>query len=103
MLNQKKIFNLLGLARRAQKLAFGAEAVLQGVKRKEIHLIIFATDASPNLQKKIKAAAGDLNICYLGSRSELGDFAGRETLGVIGVKDISFAKGILNLVDTTTE
>lgn len=53
MLNRQKQLNLLGLATKAGKLVSGEETVLTDVKKRQVKLVIVATDCSDNTKKKM--------------------------------------------------
>ena len=104
-MQQKKVFNLLGLARRAAKLALGATAVQQALHRQKVRLLIFASDAAANLKKKVMADAKNCPVCTYSTKAGLGSYFGREELAVIAVLDDGFAHGILAAIEqeSTTE
>ena len=47
-----KLLGMLGLARRAGKLAIGTEAVLDGIRSKKAKTVYICNDASDNTKKK---------------------------------------------------
>mgnify|MGYP002757032804 FL=1 len=47
-MTKMKIFNLLGLAMRAGKIKSGESVILNELKKKQIKLVILASDASSN-------------------------------------------------------
>lgn len=43
--------NLLGLANRARKLVHGEGTIVEGIRNKQVKLVLIAEDASDNTQK----------------------------------------------------
>ena len=96
MLNREKLTGLLGLARRAGKLAAGSDAVENGLRHQKVQAIILAEDAARSTTEKFEKASAKHGVPLLRalSRDELGKLMGRETLAVLGVNDPSFAQAI---------
>jgi ribosomal protein L7Ae-like RNA K-turn-binding protein len=90
------VIKLLGLAHRAHKLSFGASATLTALQKGKARGVILALDISDNTRVKIENAAQTKHVPVIrfGSKNSLGSRFGREELGVIGVLDNEFAKGI---------
>lgn len=91
----EKLLGLLGLARRAGKLAMGFGAVEQLVRRGKKPLVILATDLGPSQKNKAGAweAQAELVDDVL-AKEDLAQALGREKLGVVAVNDPGFVKGI---------
>ncbi|KIL39207.1 50S ribosomal protein L7ae [Gordoniibacillus kamchatkensis] len=89
-----KFFNYLGLAMRAGKLVTGDESVLKTVRSGEAKLVVMATDASVNMQKKYRDKCGTYEVPLLefGTRSELGSSIGKDERVLIAVTDGGFAR-----------
>ena len=99
VVDEQKLLGLLGLARRAGKLAVGFTAVETSVRRGERPLIIMATDIGASQKTKIgrwEPLRGMLTDVL--SAEVLAQAMGREKLSVVGVSDAGFVKGILKLV-----
>ncbi len=95
----QKLLGMLGLARRAGKLAVGFSAVEKIVRRGEAPFIILALDAGASQKKKIERwepLSGMLSDVL--TAEELAQAMGREKLSVVGVSDVGFVKGIRKLV-----
>ncbi len=91
-----KIFNLLGLARRAGKLVFGTDAVLKNLGKKQTHMIFVASDSSPATIDKVEKKAFFYHIPVIKkySTDELAKALGQENPKVIGLNDSGFTKAI---------
>ncbi len=95
----QKLLGLLGLARRAGKLAVGFSAVEKIVRRGEAPFIILAQDTGASQKNKIERwepLSGMLSDVL--TAEELAQAMGREKLSVVGVSDAGFVKGIRKLV-----
>lgn len=91
----EKLLGLLGLARRAGKLAVGFRAVEQLVRRGDRPLVIVARDAGAAQKGKI-AGWSPLRglIDDVLDREPLAQAMGRDQLVVVGLTDPGFIKGI---------
>ena len=95
----QKLIGLLGLARRAGKLAVGFSAVEHLVRRGEAPLVVVATDVGASQLGKIKRWEPLRGLVTdVLSAEDLAQAMGREKLVVVGVSDIGFIKGIQKLV-----
>lgn len=93
----RKVTALLGLARRARKVASGAEAVESAVKRRSARLILSATDASANSVAKLRTLAAEVNIAWMRvmGKEELGAALGGAPRACIAVTDPNFAGAVM--------
>ncbi len=95
----QKLVALLGLARRAGRLAVGFTAVETTVKRGEAPFVVLASDIGASQKKKISRwdpLRGILADVLTGQ--EMAQAMGRDKLSVVGVSDANFIKGIKKLV-----
>lgn len=94
--------NILGLARRAGKVACGADAVHEAIRRGRACAVILAGDAAPNTAEKARALARDRGVpqFVVGSKSELGRRFGRESLAVLCLLDRSFLAALERALPT---
>ncbi len=93
----KSALNLIGLARRAGKLAVGARLTDASIKDKSAYLVIIASDASENTKKEITDAAKYYKAEYITAfdKEALGHMTGTDVAVCVAVKDRNFADGIL--------
>lgn len=91
-----KLKSLLGLARRAGKLAIGDEACMKLIRSGRAQLVILARDASENTKKKYgdKCAYYKSRLVVTGDRNALGHAVGRSGQVVAAVEDAGFARSI---------
>lgn len=95
----KKQLSLLGLARRAGRLALGCEAATEAIRNGRARLVILAEDLSPRTAGGISREAEEEGIEVLTAAAcmdELGMALGKRT-GVIAVNDAGFAGKIAAL------
>lgn len=92
--------SLLGLAARARKLVTGEELVVKDIRKKNVSLVLLASDASQLTQKKIidKCKYYNVNLKVVADRTTLGTAIGKHERVVIGVTDEGFAKKILSIL-----
>lgn len=97
----EKLLRLLGLAKRAGKLACGREATLISVRKKRARLIVVARDASERTIEEMEklAAHHQLPLIGLGDRSSLGRYTGSDLRALVAVEDEGFVRGIMNDVN----
>ena len=91
----QELINLLGLARRARRIAVGNEATQEALSRGQAALVIVATDFSASAQKHWAEKYAGVPHLQIGTKNEWGEFWGRKELGVMAVTDKNLAKGIL--------
>lgn len=94
----EKLLGLLGLARRAGKLAIGFNAVDNLVRRGQNPLVVLAIDAGASQRNKVRGwspVRGLVDDVLKGE--ELARAMGREKLVVVGVCDAGFVRGIRGL------
>ena len=92
-----KVFNYLGLAKRAGKLVLGTDAVLKNLNRNHTHLIVLASDSSLGTIDKVEKKAFYYKIPVIKkySTDKLAQALGTSNPKVIGVNDSGFTKAIL--------
>ena len=98
----QNILNLLGLARKAGKLALGYTATTLAIKKGLVPLVLMASDTAPNTREKMERLCHKyrVDIYYLVDHGELGRALGKSTQNVVGVmsKELAsaFKKQILS-------
>lgn len=94
-----KMLHMLGLARRAGKLALGTEAAQDAVRKHKSGLVLLASDLSPRTVRNFVSAAqetGAKTVSVSATMDEIGAAVGKRT-GVIAVNDTGFANRLLAL------
>ncbi|PID78963.1 hypothetical protein CSA17_02690 [bacterium DOLJORAL78_65_58] len=98
--DNQKLLALLGLARRAGKLALGFSAVEQLVRKPGRTMVIAASDMGAAQKSKVQRfenLAGLVDDALTGR--QMAAAFGREKLVIAGVNDPGFVKGIKKLLD----
>ncbi|MHB9145916.1 MAG: L7Ae/L30e/S12e/Gadd45 family ribosomal protein [Symbiobacteriia bacterium] len=93
---ESKVAALLGLARRANKVAVGDLAVRAALERGRAALVVIATDAGSSTRDRIDrlcSRAGQQPVAA-GTKADLGAAIGQTEKAVLAVTDQHFAKGI---------
>lgn len=96
-----KVMNLLGLAQRAGKVQSGDFIVEKALKAKTVKLLLLASDAGPNNEKKYRhlAQVHDVPIRSFATKEELGHAIGKELRVVIAINDEGFSKSMIENID----
>lgn len=97
-----KLNGLLGLCRKAGKMALGHDAVIASIKQGKAHLAITCCDSSERLKKEIadECSFRNRHIKYVDSdfeMSELGFIIGKK-VGVISIDDEGFADKLYSIL-----
>jgi len=95
---------LLGMAKKAGRLAVGSEAAADAARRGKAKLIITASDASDASVRRAKSNAESGGVKYLAvpfTMFELGQTAGRGSPGTIAFLDKGLADGFSKRVAET--
>jgi len=95
----KRLMNLLGIARRAGKLDLGAEAAKQAVRRRRAKLVLLSADLSRRTGETVRAEAENAGVPAApleAGMDEVEAALGKRT-GVIAVNDRGFAEALRKL------
>ncbi len=94
-MDKTTLLRLLGLARRARRLAAGHDAVVRMVAKGKRPLVIVATDTSPGQRAKIMRLE-PVRAFWMDrlSRDELADALGRKELVIVALDDPDFLRGL---------
>ncbi len=90
-----KAQRILGLARRAGVISYGADGCIEALKRKKSGLIIISSDISEKTKKEIMFVSGGVDVLISDlKKEELGKIIGTRPTAVLSVNDSNFKKGI---------
>lgn len=91
-----KVYNYLGLATRAGQIVSGEHAVIAGVKRGKVVLMLISEDASANTDRKFRALAQNhkVKVIIYGKKNLFGQAIGKSPRAVMGISDLNFANVI---------
>ncbi len=99
-----KFLTLLGLARRAGKLALGEAPVGEAIKKGEAQAVFLASDGAENTRRKLENRLGDRPFYSVPcNKAELGRALGRETCAVAAVTDRGLADSLLRVLAENTQ
>ena len=101
--NEAKIYSFLGLAQRAGKLVSGDDSTMLDIKKNRVKIVKVAEDASNNTKKLFKDKTSFRNIACVtySTKLQLGLAIGKAPRAVMGIKDVSFADKVLELIENT--
>ncbi len=104
-MKQDKIYMLLGLAKRAGRIAAGEFLTEKSVKGLRSFLCIVACDASDNTKKNFRDMCNYYEVEYTeyGDKEGLGHATGTQMRASLSVNDEGFAKKIKDLIDLQKE
>ena len=96
MPDPERALRLVGLGRRAGRVAVGAQAVQQSVQRRRARLLLVAADAAPRSRRELDALAAraSLPLLVVGDAASLGRYCGRSHCVAVAVEDEALAAGI---------
>lgn len=95
---------LLGLAKKAGKLAVGNEAVSSALAQGRAYLIVFAADAAPNtIRRFTNRGDGRRHIKLTENREELGAVLGYQSCAVAAVCDSGLGKAFISAYDSSAQ
>ena len=106
IVKQNKVLQMLGLAKRAGKVASGEFMTEKTIKDGKAWLVIVAVDASDNTKKMFRNMCEfyRVQICEYGEKEELGHAIGNEMRASLAITNEGFAKAVLkHLEETNTE
>ncbi|GFN23843.1 MAG: ribosomal L7Ae/L30e/S12e/Gadd45 family protein [Thermoanaerobacteraceae bacterium] len=91
---------LLGLALRARKVAWGSRAVREDLRKGRAYLVIITEDASPRLRREFELLCrrSAVPLVVWGTKAELGLAMGKPPSAVAAVEDPGFARLIGQVV-----
>ena len=99
---ETKLFNCLGLCRRAGKCQSGAFAAERALKAGKAKLVLLEETASENTKDRFSALCEGRKVPFR-LVPEVGRAIGREAHGVMAVTDIGFVNMILDALASETE
>ncbi len=94
----EKVLGLLGLARRAGRLAMGATGVERMARQGRPPVVVIASDAGANQRRRFASLSPIRGlIADLLTRDDLASRLGRGELVVVAVNDPGFVRGLIEL------
>lgn len=101
MKNLEKVYNMIGLCQKANRLITGLNLCETYIRRKKIKLVIVASDAGYNTKKDITNICKyyNVDVVEFGTGDMLGKMTGKELRTVIGITDEGFKKELLGRIN----
>ena len=89
----------MGLAARARKITFGADATEEEIKQKHVGLVIVATDSSERTKDKFRKLSEEyqIPIIIMGDIEEISKAIGKSNKAIVGIKEKNLSKEILKI------
>lgn len=99
MNNSQQLSNLLGLAQRAGRVISGEELVVKAIQTGQAKLVFLASDAGPNLTKKItdKCHYYEIEVSQVFTALDLSIAIGKSRK-TIAISDAGFSKKMRTLM-----
>ncbi|MCR5331924.1 MAG: ribosomal L7Ae/L30e/S12e/Gadd45 family protein [Lachnospiraceae bacterium] len=99
---EKRIYSLLGIAKKAGFAQGGEFLAEKAVKSFKAGVVLVATDASDNTKKKFRDMCAFYEVpCYeFGDKDNLGRALGNEMRASVAVKDAGISKKLMELLDS---
>lgn len=101
----KKTINLLGIAKKANKICYG-ETLLLDIKRCKVSLVVICSDTSDNSKKRIIDKCNFYGCKYLiaFNKEDVKKIISREDeVSAVGIKDINLANKIKDDLESEGE
>ena len=102
LLNNNKIYSMLGLATKAGKVVSGEFSTEKAVKEGKAYLVIVSEEASDNTKKSFTNTCSyyQVEMRTYGSKEELGHAIGKEFRASVAILDEGFSKQIMKHIDS---
>ena len=101
MIDEKRLLGMLGLAAKAGKITFGAEACKEAMMKNKVKLLLLAGDASERTKTKFRdlAKIKKIPICDVTNIETLSKSIGKKNKAVVGIIDFNFSKAIIKIIN----
>jgi len=98
-IQRKQLLSMVALARRAGKVITGEDSCHRAIRNGEALLVLLASDASANTQKKFRDKTNFYNIPIIThfTKDEITTHTGLQNRATIAITDQNFAKKIQEL------
>jgi ribosomal protein L7Ae-like RNA K-turn-binding protein len=98
-----KIYQLIGLSKRAGKIVSGSFAVENAIRSGKARLVIVSDEASANTVKKFRDMCEyrKVDIIQFGSKKALGECIGKTERTLLAITDIAFRDMIIRVLPSS--
>lgn len=96
-----KCYGMLGISAKAGKLVSGFDAVVDGIKKNQVKLVILANDISDKTKKEIEFTCEKFKIPLkvFGTIEQNSHAIGKKNRAIIGIADLGLAMQIQKIID----
>ena len=100
-MNRSKLESYMGFAARSGNMVTGYNTCLLMMKKRQIKLLIIASDLSENTKKKMlaRSSAGSVRYRIFADAESLSSMTGKKGKGIFGITDTHFAEIIEEEID----
>ena len=94
----EKLYSMLGLARRANKLFIGRDSVIAAARTGRVKLVLLTSDASPRHRQELTAIGYTGAVCEIGcTMDDLAFHLGKKSC-IFALEDENFSSAIQKLI-----
>ena len=95
-----KVYGMLGISAKAGKIIAGTDVVIENMKKKKIHMVIVAEDASEKTKKEMMFKCNQYNVkvVFFGNIETNSKSIGKSNKAIIGIIDKGLADSIQKLI-----
>lgn len=99
--NEEKVYGLLGLTAKSGNIVFGTDACIEKIEKKQVKLIVVASDASEKTKKNMKfiCEKNSVPIKVFGTIERISKAIGKNNKAIIGIKNESLANEISKIIN----
>ena len=93
-INEKQIFSIIQKSVESGKVKFGINEVTKSIERKQVKLVVYASDVSPkDIVLHLPGLCSEMDIlCYeIGTKQELGSLLNVKATSALGIVDLGSA------------
>lgn len=100
ILEQNRIYSLMGLAMKGRNLVSGETQTLEAVRKGSASLVVIAEDASDNTRKLFtdKCSYYNVPVFLWGTKESLGRAIGKDMRSSVGICDAGLANSLMGLL-----
>ena len=100
-MNRSKLESYMGFAAKSRNMVTGYNTCLLMMKKRQIKLLVIASDLSDNTKKKMleQCAAGRVKYRIFADAESLSKMTGKKGKGLFGITDMHFAEIIKTEID----
>ncbi len=100
-MSQDRVLSMVGLAKKARRLAAGESAVEDAVKSGKAKLVLVAADASENTRKLFtnRCTFYQVPLYFYSDKESLGRALGRDIQASVAIQDTGMADAVIKILE----